>query len=219
MAKRTPYRSFTYRPLIPLFKELIQWSEDKGNHVYEYNPLNEMNGAFRGNNGEHRHARFIDDILVAPTAQKNITEMNHKHDSMVNTTLNPNLLNKSFLISEFYDGGLLFKRHNKTTSIWPLVMSILNCDPHDRLTPGIGMFMIALHDLSIGKPAEKAIFTQLFVPELQKLGEGLLFDISSSNGPLQVFLQVRLILHVLDTKAYEDISELQGKTACCYYFW
>ncbi len=122
---------------------------------------------------------------------------------------NPNLVNASFLLSEFYDGGKVFRR--KARSVWPLVVTLLNLSPADRHACGIGMFMAAIHDLKVGCEAEQSIFTQLFIPELQMLLRGIVFDVLDDAGnKQQVYLQARLIVHSLDTPALQKTARIHG---------
>jgi len=76
---------------------------------------------------------------------------------------------------------------------------------------GIGLFMTALHDLSVGMKSEKELFSQCLIPELQELGRGIVFTTVNEEGKeIEVFLQARVIFHVMDTKAFEKIANVQG---------
>ncbi len=120
-----------------------------------------------------------------------------------------NLMEFSFVLSVFYDGGTLYKRQSK--SIWPLIITILNCNPNVRLTIGMGMFLLALHDLAVGCGAEQAIFKDLFVEELNVLGDGLIYSLTTSEGTaINVFIQARLIVHTYDTMALLKICKFPG---------
>ncbi len=102
-------------------------------------------------------------------------------------------------------------------SVWPLVMTILNTSPQIRIKPGLGMYLVALHDLSVGSKAEQSLFDDLFVPELNELYNGIRFTIAAEGDRpgLHVFLQVRLVCHVLDTKALMSTFFLYGKRLRC----
>lgn len=71
--------------------------------------------------------------------------------------------------------------------------------------------MTALHDLSVGMRAEEELFSQCLIPELQDLGRGIEFTAMNEKGEkTEVFLQARVLFHVLDTKAFEKIANVQG---------
>jgi hypothetical protein len=193
---RRPYRSFFYRPMLPLFQSMDRWSRENNNGVYD------TFDATRDRDGN------INDVLDGHNPRKNLDEMHARFQER--KLLNPNLKEVSHVMSQFYDGGTLFDRKSK--SIWPLVISILNCNPADRMNYGIGLFMIILHDLPIGSVAEEAIFNQLLIPELHLLRDGVEYSYIDLNGDkVDVFLQARLVLHIMDTIALTKKAKLYGK--------
>jgi hypothetical protein len=151
---------------------------------------------------------YLYDIMDGIQAKTHMREMGKRF--LAQQALNPNLREVSLVVSQGYDGGQLFNRHNMK-SVWPLVISVLNCSPNDRVVEGRGLFVVALHDLTVGTVAEKSIFSELFVPELQALGQGIVFKVVDKDGDtLEIFLQVRLIVHIMDTKALEKMAEITG---------
>jgi hypothetical protein len=200
-------RKAYYRPLIPLLKELIYWSVTNKKDIF-YN--NQEAFARRTCAGTKKESESVDDINQSKQAKFHMNEMseNFKRVQLANPEVE--LLEFSFILSVFYDGGVLYKRQSK--SIWPLVVTLLNCNPDDRNEIGIAMFLIALHDLSVGSNAEQQIFKELFVPELNVLSQGISLRITEKNGNVKnIFVQARLICHIYDTMALLKVCKFPGK--------
>lgn len=134
----------------------------------------------------------------------------HLHDMKLRYNLwrhsKPERLNSeevSLVLSEFYDGGQLFK--SKTSNFWILMTQILNLPPTFRGKLGIGMFLSAIYS---GKhlEAEKFLFTDMYCEELRLLYDGVDLVINSKR----YYIQARLILHTLDSKALEAVLCLQS---------
>jgi hypothetical protein len=192
--RRIALRSFFYRPMLPLFQSMDRWSRETNNGVYDYD-------ASRMRDGN------INDVLDGKNPKSNLEEMHQMFNEK--KSLNANLVEVSFVLSQFYDGGTLFNRSAK--SVWPLAISILNCNPTDRMDYGIGLFMIILHDLKIGSVVETAIFKQLLIPELQLLRRGVEYSYLNDKGEkVEIFLQVRLVVHIMDTVALTKKAQLYG---------
>jgi len=193
---RAVNENYYYRPIIPLFQELIEWCIENGIDLFSFEKT------------RYQKDRELHDIIDAPQAQENLEEMQKSFEEKAKTT--PGLRQFSFLLSEFYDGGTLFKRNS--ISVWPLIMSILNLTPSERLSYGIGLFLVALHCLKPGSVAEESLFDELFVKELQCLYEGFEYTFTSSDGEEHhIFLQARLIIHIMDTKALEEKAQIYGE--------
>ena len=109
----------------------------------------------------------------------------------------------NILLSEFYDGVQLFKRRTKDFNC--LITGILNLPPTYRGKEGISNFITAVYE-GKHKFAEQVLFSDLYVEELQSLLQGFEF---SCNGK-QFFIQARLILHIMDTKAAEGVFKFQN---------
>jgi len=134
---RTPVRNMYLRPIIPLLEELVEWSyESENNRRYDYateyvkerysnDPLNLK-----------PKPEFMEDLLDGQHARTHLSEMNARFVAMQKELKKPELVEKSFIISVAYDGGTIFNRYN-TGSVWPVVISILNCNPSDRITQGV----------------------------------------------------------------------------------
>jgi len=205
LVNRVPHQSFYYRAIIPLLKSLIVWELTHKTNTYNYT------------NDRIQQAGKMYDILDGLHAAENLGDMNARFIKFKEKSGKSDILERSFLLSEFYDGALLHKR--KSSSLWPLVISILNCNPSDRMAHGIGLFLVALHSLKLGTNAEQAIFHELFIPELQQLGKGIDCTLQVEGKSVDIFLQARLIVHILDTKALEHVACISGKMnrfAGCY---
>ncbi len=126
----------------------------------------------------------------------------------------------SILLTLSYDGVVNFKR--KLDSMWPLLTSVVNCNPSHRAKMGTGMFLTMLHNAGVGSGIEKHMMEEMLVQELKKLERGLIFTIPSVNGveTKHVYLQARLLYTHLDTKALEKMgllklcNSLYGCTLC-----
>ncbi len=126
----------------------------------------------------------------------------------------------SILLTLSYDGVVNFKR--KLDSMWPLLTSVVNCNPSQRAKMGTGMFLTMLHNAGVGSGIEKHMMEEMLVQELKKLERGLIFTIPALNGVEEkhVYLQARLLYTHLDTKALEKMgllklcNSLYGCTLC-----
>jgi hypothetical protein len=193
-AKRTMF----YRSITAVVKSMIEWEYEKDVFIYNYSETRHQND----------DPHVVEDILDSIQAKVNVKAMHSRF--LRAKAKNPNLVEVSLLFGEFYDGGPLFGR--KAKSIWPLVLTILNCNPSDRMKYGIGMFVAGLHDLTVGCGAEQSLFDDYFIPELQKLRDGIFFTVKNSVGvDVEIFLQCRLIVHTLDTPALQKTAGIHGK--------
>lgn len=137
-------------------------------------------------------------------ADNNLRDMNHQFEEWKKK--DPKRLNYeavNILLSEFYDGVQLFKR--RTTDFNCLITGILNLPPTYRGKEGISNFITAVYE-GKHKFAEQVLFSDLYVEELQLLLHGVEFEY---NGK-QFFIQARLILHIMDTKAAEGVFKFQN---------
>ena len=109
----------------------------------------------------------------------------------------------NLLLSEFYDGDQLFT--SKVFDFWPLCIGIFNLPATLRGKVGLGYFLGALYT---GKhtEVERKLISEFLCEELVCLFDGIEHE---SNGK-KYFIQARLVLHVLDTKAAEPVLGLQS---------
>ena len=110
----------------------------------------------------------------------------------------------NLLFSEFYDSGQLFKSY--VFDFWPLCLGILNMPPRLRGKVGLSYFLAALYT---GKhtAAERIMFNDLVCEEFRQLYLGIVHEI---NGK-KYYIQARLVMHILDTKAAEPVMGYQSQ--------
>jgi hypothetical protein len=102
----------------------------------------------------------------------------------------------------FYDGATNFKR--SADSMWPLITSVINCNPSNRTKMGIGASLTFLHNMS-GSNVETFLM-ELYAKELKHLEKGMVFVVAGDSAAQDryVYLQARLMFMHLDTKALES---------------
>lgn len=220
LARRFPKRTAYYRSLIILLKELVKHSvnsqlkeqnsgaNNNSSTVYDFAILHQDENTEKGTE--------LFDIKDSECAREHLEAMRSnylKHEEKKNAEESKDSRLKteefSFILSVFYDSGNLANRAAR--SLWPLVITVLNANPHLRVQPGIAMFLIMLHDLAVGCNAEQTLFKDIFVPELNILNDGLLFDFVDNTGASRrAFIQARLVSHNYDTPALQDVFHLQG---------
>jgi hypothetical protein len=188
-------KKFHYRSLIILIRDLVATE-------YFVQAINYVNTDYKK---FYNDESWGSDIFDGHIARQNLLDMEHRFNTW--KTQNPLIRSGTqpvnILFSEFYDGVQLFKRRVKDLNC--LVTSILNLPPTYRGKEGIATFLTAVYE---GKHAfaEQAIFSDMYVNELQTLFEG--FEIKE-NGKTY-FIQARLILHIHDTKSAERVLQLQS---------
>jgi hypothetical protein len=106
---RASYMQVNYRSLTLIICELLQTP-------YFYTALLKKH-TYSGTDG------FIRDITDGPAAKRHKDAMHAKFDEFKTKRVGQVVKEVSLLLSMHYDGGQLFKR--KTTSAWPLMVSIL----------------------------------------------------------------------------------------------
>ena len=153
----------------------------------------------------HVDENSYSDVMDGMVAKGHLQEMDirgndWKNEDPINRN-NAILIN--LLLSEFYDGGQLFT--SRMFDFWPLCFGILNLPANLRSKIGLGFFLGALYN---GKhtDVERQFKTDFLCEELCKLYTGLEFTV---NGQ-KYFIQARLILHILDTKAAEPVFGFQS---------
>lgn len=211
--RRIPKRIVYYRSVIILLKVLavesleLKFRTGTGNYDFPFSYGNE--------DDYHNDAdSFVEDIAQSKFAKLHKRAMAKNYIKFTKDRAKCNdtrkYIDASFILSNFYDGGTLFRR--KSRSVDPLLLTILNCNPYMRVKAGEGTFLISFHDLKVGCKAERTIFTELFVPELNLLKDGIPFSFFDNNRvEKHVFLQARLVNHVYDTPAMQDMFHVQGR--------
>jgi hypothetical protein len=108
-----------------------------------------------------------------------------------------------------YDGKINFER--SSDSMWPMIISCLNCNPNDRQRSNRGLSLGMLHNLKINSKAETQLLN-LMGEEIKALERGIVFVIPQDghNNDIHVYLQARCVFAHLDTKGLESLLLIQG---------
>ena len=186
------YKQIFYRPLLLLIVDLLKTPNfiTALNYERKSHKLSETKqyADFMDGDVAVDHLSSMDDIFLD---WKQKMEQRNKAVSV------------KLLLSEFYDGGQLFKNH--VSNFWGLMTQILNLPPSYRGKLGVGMFVQAIY-AGRHANAEKFLFTDNFVEELIGLYHGVEIVILE----IRYFIQARLVLHILDTRAAEPMLCLQS---------
>ena len=188
----SPYKQLHYRPLITMITDLL--SQSKFHHYLNYGRVN-LNSA--------EYSDFMDGEL----ARGHLREMEDYFNAWVeqDRDVRGNAIMINLLFSEFYDSGQLFKSY--VFDFWPLCIGILNLPPHLRGKVGLSYFLSAVYG---GKhtEVEKVLFNDLVCDELRCLYEGIEHDVNGTK----YFIQARMVMHILDTKAAEPCMGYQSNS-------
>ena len=188
--KRTPLRELNYRSLSLLICELLHTQFFlkailcKNSNSTEGLLLDIVDGDVAKRHKEEMRVRFNEEKMKRHAKAANVVEI-------------------SLLFSIYYDGAQVFKK--STTSIWPLMLSILNLPPPLRKARGKGLFMLSLFTAKSGSNCEAFIMENL-VNELAYLYNGFTIAI---DGTVYI-IQARLIMHCYDSRALESVVKVQG---------
>jgi hypothetical protein len=192
--QRTPFASLHYRPIIPLLTRLVCF--DEFIKAMEYVDGDSVD-----------HDRYHWDVKSSVVATQHLEQMTI---SFQQKHYPPEVTMVNILFSHFYDGCQVHR--SKVTTFWPIYISILNLPPPLRGKLGIGTFLLAL--LTIEKSrhsgeaaAEDFLYYDCFARELERLHEGI--EVYSSPSK-RYYIQARLIMHCLDSKAIEKFLKVQG---------
>lgn len=194
LSQRTATNRYYYRSLLILIRGLLQWCLERNVDLFQISKKKTQD----------KHS--MQDILDGSQAKKNLQEMNSRFRKY--NKKRKNMQEISLLLSDFYDGAVLFDRD--TVSIWPLIVEFLNCLPTDRSKSGIGQHLIALHHMEIGSKAEQELFSELYVQELTLLEKGIEVILAHNGVSYNYFVQARVIVHRLDTIALQKVAKVQG---------
>lgn len=193
LQKRTPLKRMHYRPIIPLFMELVQNASFRDAVDYTY---------------IRPRKNRIYDVMQGSEPRRQMRAMRAKYDKDYPGGRCPETGHPvSFMglcISQFYDGAKVFSK--KTVVFWPLFIGILNLPPTYRMRPGVGMFLAAVFTAELGSAAENFMFLECLLPELKKLNKGLIVPLE--NGE-RLCLMVRLVQHLCDGRAQEKIFKVR----------
>jgi hypothetical protein len=186
------YKNLFYRSLILLVYDLVSTK-----HFIQYITYCRL----------HVDQNSYSDVMDGIVAKAHLDDMNKlgnewKREDPDNRS---SAILVNLLLSEFYDGGQLFT--SRTFDFWPLCYGVLNLPANLRTKIGIGYFLGALYT---GKHSdvERQFISDFLCEELLRLFYGIEYTV---NGQ-KYFIQARLILHILDTKAAEPVFGFQSAT-------
>lgn len=209
---RVPMKTAYYRPITAKLLLLYKTSLTSGNH----NLLKYMDET---TNGESK-CRVTREGCIIDTCDGTLIKEHNKamlerfrvvKDQYERENANETLNMCSILLTIFYDGMILFERDSD--SIWPMLCSVLNCDPTKRSKLGVGLFLNMLHNISVGSGAEQYLVDKILTNELAQLEKGIIFKFEHPENPsltVAVFLQARCVFAHLDTIALQKFAKIQG---------
>jgi hypothetical protein len=197
---RTANQVAFYRPIIP---KLIQ--------MYKRDP-----SVFAYESRRHKKEGYLTDLMDGSIPKAEMAAMNSQFESVKVDweAANPgkHLIQLSLVLSLTYDGDLIFKR--RQGSLWPMLCSIMNCDPSYRTKLGLGLFMVLNHNMRVGSGAEMSLKDEVLTEELKQLKSGLVFEfVDDNNETISLFLQARLVFLHCDTKGHEKNICVQASGA------
>lgn len=194
--KRIPYR--------PIWSFLIDALQHEGFEI----ALNYINDDISIEN-------VYGDIQSGLEYRKQLAEMNTLYNEHICRLPRDSQIPKkiNILLGEFYDGCQIF--HSKSSSFWPLMVSILNMPPTYRQKVGIGLFCLSIFTSRTDSVAEQFLLRYCFAGELRELQYGRELTLFGKI----FFIQVRLISTVLDTIAVQDVFKVvtSGSYVGCFF--
>jgi len=157
------FKQLFFRPLLVLISDLLRTPNFLCSLRYE-RAEQILNPAGVG-------VQTYSDLMDGDEVKHHLLVMNSRYNLWRESK--PERLNSeevSLVLSEFYDGGQLFK--STTCNFWILMTQVLNLPPTFRGKLGIGMFLSAIYS---GKhlEAEKFLFTDMYCEELRLLYAGV----------------------------------------------
>ncbi len=205
---RVPAATAYYRPITPKLIDMFLKSIGQpglGNLLKYHLPENRV----------HRDGSIIDicDGADMKTEMEKMEAMHTTRAAAYMAEHGHELLSCALMLTLFYDGKMNFKR--KADSMWPLLCSIVNCNPSHRSRLGAGLFLTLLHNMA-DTPAEKYLTDELLVQELKALEAGMVLVVRCEGEPdKHVFLQARVVYAHVDTRALESVAKIKGAGSKC----
>jgi hypothetical protein len=188
------WKSLFYRPILLLINDLL------GSSGF----IHAMNYMQRDKTNTYQYT----DISHGSTYKQNINEMEINYNLKYpnnNPNKKPKMIN--ILLGQFYDGCAIFK--NRYSVFWPLNIVILNLPPSYRIKLGQGMFLLTVFTSILASNTEDFLLRSLLVGELTALKNGVVIHVKG----VSYFVQVRMILTILDTIAVYDFLKVQAGSA------
>jgi len=183
-------KSLFYRPITLLLHDLLSSS----GFIHAINYIHR---------DKTRTYQYID-ISNGSTYRKHLSEMKTRYNKK-NPNKKPIMIN--LLLGQFYDGCQVFK--NQYSVFWPMNIYILNLPPSYRISLGLGMFLLSVFTAILASNSEDFFLRSLMVGELKALYDGVTINIKG----ISYFVQVRMILTILDTVAVYDFLKVSYGSA------
>jgi len=188
------WKSLFYRPIILLLNNLL------GSSGF----IHAMNYIQRDKTNTYQYT----DISHGSTYKQHINEM----ETNFNLKYPGNYPNKkpkmiNILLGQFYDGCQIFTK--RYSVFWPFNIVILNLPPSYRIKLGQGMFLLTVFTSILASNTEDFFLRSLLVGELTALKDGIVINVKG----ISYFVQVRMILTILDTIAVYDFLKVQAGSA------
>ena len=188
------FKKLYYRPIIILIQDLL------ANPKFAYY-LN-----YESRHNRRHNSNRMSDFMDGEIARAHLNDMKKKAAEWIakDPDNRRDCIIINLLFSEFYDSGQLFKSY--VFDFWPLCLGILNMPPRLRGKVGLSYFLAALYT---GKhtAAERIMFNDLVCEEFRQLYLGIEHEV---NGK-KYYIQARLVMHILDTKAAEPVMGYQSQ--------
>lgn len=212
---RVPMRTVYYRSIIlkvlELYKKTLVGKKNHNYLNYEKTRLKRpgciidmMDGATVDKEYDGMRAQF-------KNARGAFEQENAEKDSN-DPTRNERLFQCSIGYTLFYDGVQNFERNADT--MYPLICSVMNCNPTERSKLGGGMFLTALHNVKTGSGVEHYILRELLATEMRQLEQGIIIRFPHPNAnestTVCVYLQGRAIFGHCDTVGLAHLLQIQG---------
>jgi hypothetical protein len=192
-------KSLYYRPITSLIFELL--NTEGFLHALNYEFLNRT-----------KSNKYMD-ISDGSTYVKHLNEMKIRFNSKFRGMGDDKPIMINLLMGQFYDGCAIFKKGYAV--FWPLNCIILNLPPSYRIKLGIGMFLLSVFTSALKSNVHDFFLRGLVVEELKILYDGINMTVNGVN----YFVQVRMILTILDTIGVEDLMLVQTNQAICGCFF
>jgi hypothetical protein len=197
LKNRISNKSIFYRPITILLCSLL---ETEGF-------LTALSFHFKDKTESYQYLDCSDGSTWKTNTNEMIQNYENRHPFDNNLTIRPK--NIIILLGQFYDGCAVYKK--KYSVFWPLNIIFLNLPPPYRIKLGAGMFLLSVFTGVLQSSSDDFFLRSLVVGELKALNKGMLL---TANGVVY-FVQVRMILTILDTIAVSDLLHVQTNQSLC----
>jgi hypothetical protein len=171
---RFPLKTIFYRSSIVLLVEKLLTA-----HANNLDYLDYLERRLQHPINEFVPPDFLFDTVDSDPVRKSYKEMEDRYNTeilpiIVSTNNKKKIVMKNFILSGFFDGDTFFER--KSDSGWMYLIGILNCNPSDRMSLGIGLYLALLHLEKSGGDVERFFMRNVFAEELSRLEKGIIIQ-------------------------------------------